>query len=195
MANPLGDHTISWHDGESDRYTDILPFEWFKDEGSRLRVRHDVEWPRSGRCGTAKCNVNVRNKVAILDYRPFKKENDAQDMLLGVLRLDFASLSRKTIRKVQWKDSGQRSFSDRLITIHGRPRDDVSLMNYKFESSVTAALQLSSKELSRRLDKAPILPRKTMVATQQYNRSVYVAAKVHKRAKGWKPCSFSAPRR
>src|SRR6202043_948837 len=68
-------------------------------------------------------------------------------------RLDFASLSRKTIRKVQWKDSGQRSFSDRLITIHGRPRDDVSLMNYKFESSVTAALQLSSKELSRRLDK------------------------------------------
>jgi hypothetical protein len=43
MANPLGDHTISWHDGESDGYTDILPFEWFKDEGSRLRVRHDVE--------------------------------------------------------------------------------------------------------------------------------------------------------
>jgi hypothetical protein len=160
-----------------------------------LRVRHDVEGPRSGRCGTAKCNVNVRNKVAILDYRPFKKENDAQDMLLGVLRLDFASLSRKTIRKVQWKDSGQRSFSDRLTTIHGRPRDDVSLMNYKFESSVTAVLQLSSKELSRRLDKAPILPRKTMVATLQYNRSVYVAAKVHKRAKGWKPCSFSAPRR
>src|SRR5208283_3288858 len=111
MAKPPGDYRITWHDGESDGFTDILPFEWFKDEGSRLAVRHDVEGPRSG-LNAAKCNVKVRNKVAILDYTPFKKENEAHGMLLGILRLYFASPAREKILKTQWKDEGKRSFSD-----------------------------------------------------------------------------------
>lgn len=108
MANPLGAHTIFWHEGEPAGFTGILPAEWFKDEGSLSEVRHAVEGPRSG--ATAKCNVNVRNNVAILDYRPFGKENEEQGMLLGVLRLSFMSSSREAIAKCNGRTRGNEAF-------------------------------------------------------------------------------------
>lgn len=190
-----GAHTILWHDDRHKwglgGYTDILPIEWFKDEGSRSGVRHDVAGPRSRHYGKAKCNVNVRNKVVILDYRPFKKENDAQGMLLGVLRLDFASPSRETIRKVQWKD--KENFSDCSATVGFRLPTAASLID-KSESDFAAARQRSSDDRKRRLEQAPKTPQRILVVTEQYIRNYDVIVTVLERAKGnCEDCGSPAP--
>ncbi|MGB8900992.1 MAG: HNH endonuclease signature motif containing protein [Methylocella sp.] len=184
-----GAYTILWNEGEPAGFTDILPIEWFKDEESRSEVRHPVDGPRS--TGTAMCNVNVRNNVAILDYKAFEEENEAQGMLLGVLRLYFASPSRETIRKVQWKD--KENFSDCSATVGFRLPTAASLID-KSESDFAAARQRSSDDRKRRLEQAPKTPQRILVVTEQYIRNYDVIVTVLERAKGnCEDCGSPAP--
>jgi hypothetical protein len=107
---------ILWHDKETGSSTDLLPVEWFSEEGRRPGVQHDVIWRPSGK-SEAKCNLAVKGSIADFDYRPFAKFNKKRDMDHGVMRICFKSSARKVVSQVQWKDGN----SDKFLLLSPKP--------------------------------------------------------------------------
>ncbi|GEM_PF-2166031 len=101
--------TVLWHDKESAGYTDLLPDDWFVEEGSLLNRVHLVRGPRSG-LYKAKCNVTVAGSYADLDYESFIEFNTKHGMYLGIMRIQFESIDRAHATQIFWKDKESKSF-------------------------------------------------------------------------------------
>lgn len=98
-----------WRDEESVGLMDWLPVAWFAEEGETKRLGHPVG--NDGRPqGKAWCDVTVKGNTAELDYQPYQKLNDANEVLLGVVRLTFADEDRTAIVGVQWKGLNETAF-------------------------------------------------------------------------------------
>jgi predicted HNH restriction endonuclease len=100
--------TVLWHDSEAKGFTDLIPEDWFSEEGTVKNTVHRVEGPHS-EAYKAKCNVKVSGILAELDYAAFRKFNTKQGMSLGVMRLQFTDQDRRTVSQVFWKglDAGE----------------------------------------------------------------------------------------
>jgi hypothetical protein len=164
--------SILWHDGESAGYTDHIPLDWLSRNAHRFECVHEVAGPRSGGY-KAKCNVNVRENIAEFDYRPFEAFNEAQGMLIGVMRVKFTGPRRDDVTQVSWKAKGKRTFaalSTTVTFVPGAQRD--------FEAMVVASSRLSSDERRKRLAVANRKPQRTRLVTTAFQRNPDVVAEV-----------------
>lgn len=168
--------TILWHDEVSSGYTDHIPFAWFGREGPLKACIHEVVGPRMGR-HEAKCDVRVSKTRVDLDYRPFAEFNEKQGMLLGVLRIEFATDRRDTVSSVLWKGDG--NFQSYPVTV-----GYLSVSSEDFEADISASLKLSPDERKKRLALAPKKPAKVQVVSMSFRRNPDVVAEVLLQAKG-----------
>jgi hypothetical protein len=98
------DLTIAWRSGPAKGYTDVLPRVQFERECGRVEAAHRVEGPRKGN-RNARYYLSVKGQRAVLDYGPFRKENNAHDILPGIMLIEFSDASRRTAMKVLWSDT------------------------------------------------------------------------------------------
>lgn len=87
-------------------YPDVLPIEMFAKETSKEPSAHIVLGPRGGR-HTARFLLEVKGQKATLDYRPFKKFNEARDLVPGEMVFIFTDKRRTLLREVYWDDEVQ----------------------------------------------------------------------------------------
>lgn len=104
-----GTVTLRWKDTESFGCLDLLPLSWFIDDSSKSGVTHTMKEPGAVD-SKAKCDVTINGAVAILDYRPYEKENRKNGSLLGEVRLTFGNLQRSLIEKVEWRGIKNQDF-------------------------------------------------------------------------------------
>lgn len=179
---------ILWHDEESAGYTDHIKSDWFASAGVRSEVIHLVTGPRSGRY-EAKCDVRVRGASAEFDYEPYGQFNNAHDMFLGVMRIQFADSTRQSITQVLWKDVGKKRFTPCSTTVTFDAED-----SSEFEALVAQSVRLSSKERRERLADASKKPARTQVVLTAFLRNPDVVAEVLYRADGvCEDCEQPAP--
>ena len=107
---------LLWHDSEAEGYTDLLPTEWFARIGHAKGRTHQVRGPRKG-FREAKCDVKISSTDAQLNYEPYQRFNEQQRVDIGVLRIQFASNSRKDVTFVSWRDVDAGSFNPCSITV------------------------------------------------------------------------------
>ena len=108
--------TVLWHDTESAGYTDLLPEDWFIEEGTLQDCAHSVRGPRSG-LYEAKCNIKVSGAHADLDYTSFSEFNKKHEMYLGIMRVQFSDTDRQDVTQILWKDEGDNIFKACSTTI------------------------------------------------------------------------------
>lgn len=181
--------TILWHDGESSGYTDLIPSDWLTHEDSLKEVTHRVNGPSSGRQHKAKCDVSLRDNVVEFDYEPYAEFNSANSMCIGVMRVQFADLSRERVTQVFWKEVGQTRFAPCSTTASFIPDDSDD-----FDALVAASKRLSAAERQARLDCASKKPARMQVVSTAFQRNPDVVAEVLIRAEGHcEGCNSPAP--
>lgn len=171
---------LTWPDTA---YADLIPESWFSEVGSKPACQHDLVGPRGSRY-PAKCTVSVHESKADLDYRPFQKFNEDNDIDLGVVRLEFSSKARKNIVRVLWQGPGDNEFT---------PCDDVAI-GVDLEAEVEKSLRASPDERKRRLRKAPTMPERIRTVSLGFRRNSDVIAEVLTVADGrCQSCKKRAP--
>lgn len=101
--------TILWLDDVSKGYTDLLQEELFQTEGDTLGITHSVRGPQN-RLYEAMCDVHIKGSIADLNYSPYHDFNLQNDMLLGIMRVQFTDETRKEIKNILWKEP-ERDFT------------------------------------------------------------------------------------
>lgn len=100
---------MEWRDEESAGCVDWFPLSWFEKEGKLKAVGHAVG-EHDKKQGVALCDVLVHETSVELDYRPYAKQNELNDVLSGVVRLTFADDDRTAIDRVEWKAANSDRF-------------------------------------------------------------------------------------
>ncbi len=108
---------LEWRDEVSAGLMDWLPISWFAEEGETKKLSHPVGEDGKPQ-GKAICNVIVNGDIAELDYQPYRKLNDANEVLSGVVRLTFADEDRTSIADVAWKASNDAAFAQATFQLH-----------------------------------------------------------------------------
>jgi len=101
--------TLRWDDNQSRDYIDILPWGWFESDTPKLGVTHNVRG-KDGKVYSAKCDVRVKSRTALLDYTSYPNFNSKNGMLLGTARLTFADDERTQIETAEWKPINSQQF-------------------------------------------------------------------------------------
>ena len=100
---------LEWRDGEPAGLMDWFPLSWFAEEGVSTNLFHLVG--ADGRPqGKAWCDLTVKENIAELDYQPYRKLNNDNEVFLGVVLLTFADEDRTAIVGVEWKDPNEGVF-------------------------------------------------------------------------------------
>lgn len=108
---------LEWRDSESTGVMDWFPLTWFAEDGETKRLSHPVG--KDGRPqGKAFCDVKVSRHTAELDYRPYPKLNDPNDVLSGVVRLTFTDDDRTAVADVAWKAVKETEFAQTDFRLH-----------------------------------------------------------------------------
>jgi len=147
--------TVTWHDEESEGYTDLLLDEWFFDDSFLPAEVHNVRGPRSG-FYKAMCNVNVSGLQADLDYETWADFNNRNDMCLGIMRILFDSTNRQIGKQVLWKEAGSEEFklSDATIGYElskSRDTNDIDLLEFSTPEGRERLVTHLRRERSSRL--------------------------------------------
>jgi 5-methylcytosine-specific restriction endonuclease McrA len=180
--------TILWHDIESAGYTDQIQLGWLSHDGVRRGVLHFVSGPRSGQY-KAKCDVSVQGSTVDFDYKPYEDFNAAQDMFIGVMRVQFTNPDRERVAQVLWKEKGQRRFTP-CSTTATLAADD----SQDFDARVAQSSKLTSTERRKRLATALKKPIRMQVVSTMFLRNPDVVAEVLSRAAGvCEACKKPAP--
>lgn len=179
---------ILWHKGESARYTDHINPELFAREGNFYEITHLVIGPRRDKY-EARCDITVHGKFLDCDYTPYREFNERNDMLLGVLRVQFEDETRQNITQVFWKNIGEDGFlpvSTTATFVAGEPSD--------FDARVAQSIKLSREERLQRLANACKKPPCMQTITSTFHRNPDVVAEVLYRANGiCESCKKPAP--
>ena len=118
----MGGFEIRWASGAKDdfdpRYVDEIPFELIENEGLTPEASHPMIGPRRGRWAV-RCQVQRTGRTVELDYRN-SANSRGDEIVLGVLRLEFPSDDLSGIPEVYWQESGTSALTihmckDRLI--------------------------------------------------------------------------------
>jgi HNH endonuclease len=151
--------TVAWPTARSIGYTDLLPESLFVSVGAFSAVRHQVRYPNGRRTSPAFCDLVVRTRTAVLDYRPYAELNGRYDWVLGEMKLHFIDSHRDTLDAVTWRAIGRPSFETYKVRFkqeqdHDEPEiDELSSLEGKRKLRVhlraerDRALAIKKKEL------------------------------------------------
>jgi hypothetical protein len=139
--------SIVWHESPYTGAMDLLPLDWFSQDGVLRDRVHLVRaaGSRGAARDKAKCNVRVRGAIADLDYEAFPTFNKKHENVLGVMRLQFESKKRHRPIQVLWRGKGEATFQPYSTTIG---REDPSTPTTPQDIDL---LQVSDREGGRRL--------------------------------------------
>jgi hypothetical protein len=101
---------IEWLDRTSKGWLDLLPLEWFRNEGTVKNLAHEVQELDGGHPAKACCDVSVSGTVVELDYESHADFNTSEGMSLGVARLHFADSDRTCLQSLEWRAKGKLEF-------------------------------------------------------------------------------------
>lgn len=98
---------LKWLDDESIGYTDFYPVSWFAHIGKRKGLIHLTRGPRGG-IYQAKCDLEVSDRTALLDYEPYMEAfNEVREMLPGTAKLVFRKEGRtQLMNHAFWRKPG-----------------------------------------------------------------------------------------
>ncbi|MCH7225657.1 HNH endonuclease [Haloferula sp. A504] len=108
-AAGAGGILLEYLDRESRGFVDLLPLEWFAEEGTTRGLVHEVRGCKGG-VFQAKCDVTVTGDRADLDYTRYPRFNRAQGMWLGIARIEFGDLDRTSVAGLSWQGEGEKDF-------------------------------------------------------------------------------------
>lgn len=111
---------VAWLDPGLVGFVDLLPAATFWQEQPTTSFEHKIRIP-SGPGMKAKCSIRQDGDEFYLDYEQFSEANKQWDVLLGVLRLNFADTDRTSIKSVEWKDNGSDRFVDANVKVSLTP--------------------------------------------------------------------------
>jgi hypothetical protein len=144
---------ITWVRGEARGTRDLIPSEWFEEEGSFPSKEHFIVDLDDSSFSRARCSVNVTDNEAILDYSGVHREfNVREDCDIGEMRILFDDIDRVTVKQVFWRDEG-REF--RKAPIRVEIVDDEGLLFSANEGRVKVVQHLE-RERSARLRRMKI---------------------------------------
>jgi hypothetical protein len=107
---------IEWNEGAAKGDVDALPQNIFSAEGKTRGIWHYIHTrDENSKCLKAKFDCVVKARTAELDYEPYAAEN--KNVLVGRMRLEFKTASRREIVSVSWSDNASPEFTVENVTI------------------------------------------------------------------------------
>lgn len=100
---------LLWKSGKAKGYTDLLPSDWFENEGHWRSLRHAVRGPRGG-MKLVRCALRVNGGIADVDYGGDHTAFNKPIFDVGVIRMVFENTRRKRVQQFFWKDADARQF-------------------------------------------------------------------------------------
>jgi hypothetical protein len=118
---------IRWQKGSgAPGFVDLIPLEWVLKENT-FEGTHKVTW--RGQRMTAKCSVTVSGTNVDLDYgatRAITNFNGHEGIIIGTMRIVFASPKRQRINEILWRAGWQKSFNGIATLVDGlHPQDTI----------------------------------------------------------------------
>jgi hypothetical protein len=136
---------IRWNNPDSVGWTDHLPMKFFSKIGATIGLIHTCAGPH-GEDLDAKCDVQVHDQYADLDYSNHKKFNQAREIFLGVTRIHFEKGNRRNVRLVEWSNLKTSNFENLFPTISfvedGPNAWDIDLLGMAAEGSTSLVSHL-----------------------------------------------------
>lgn len=182
---------ILWHDEESNGYTDHIELNHIPKSDHLKNFFHTVVGPRGGRY-QAQCDIWIQENIIDFDYCPYKKFNEENGMLIGVMRAIFTDSTRQIVSQILWRNEEDEIFHPSSTTV--TYKSQIYENNNNFEKLVEESLKLDPEERLKRLEYASKKPTYTEKLIRVFSRNPDVVAETLSRAKGTcEACNQPAP--